>query len=215
MNANLHLNSALEVIAGLEEARALIPWTKREILPIEAAALYILASQAQGTIIELGTCLGYSAAVMGVASPESKITTTNPKKGEQNQARGYLRPLANVTALGLMSWDLLDCYRGEDAVLVFVDGDHGQVARDFAWWDRIKAGGLMLFHDYAPKGSPRPCQPVFEALNALREGLGRDFDVRYKTLAGWYKQRGERLPMLDIRGLRWGYDPETKWTRYE
>lgn len=197
---------------ALASVRADIPQTKREIGYAEAVALYHLARQHDGgAFLEIGTAYGFSAAVLALAAPNARIVTLNPKDTEYPRAKENLAQYENVIVRKAKSWDHLDGYQGPYLDLVFVDGDHGQVARDFAWWNWLKAGGLMLFHDYAPEGDSRPCQPVYEALNALRDALCRDFDVRYQSLAGWYKQKQETLPVLAVGSLLWDYDTDVGW----
>ena len=58
----------------------------------------------------------------------------------------------------------------------------------------------MLWHDYSPEdASKRPCVWVYEFLNAIRGGIGRDFDVLVISdvkvgMAGWYKRHGDDGP---------------------
>lgn len=207
--------------ADLARVREDIPQTKREIELFQAAALYALAAQYDGgRILEIGTAMGYSAAVMSRAAPQARIETLNPKLKEWRRTLDYLGDgdYANVTPIPCRSWDYLEGYETEDLDMVFVDGDHGQAARDFAWWKRIKCSGLMLFHDYAPATVKRGCQPVYEALNALRDGLGRGFDVvvsddRGAAMVGWYRGPGEPLPVLDVGSLLWRHVKGEGWVK--
>jgi predicted O-methyltransferase YrrM len=57
--------------------------------------------------------------------------------------------------------------------MVFVDGDHARVRVDFAYWDRLAIGGLLLFHDFSPGGTWRACPPVYEACSEFAAWLGR------------------------------------------
>ena len=209
--------------ADLKRVREDIPQTKREIEPFQAAALYALAAQydaPRAHILEIGTAMGYSAAVMSRAAPRAQIETLNPKLKEWRRLLDYLGhgDYANVRPLPCRSWDYLADYDGPMLDMVFVDGDHGKVARDFAWWEWVKAGGLMLFHDYAPATVKRGCQPVYEAIDALKAGLGRRFDVlvsddRGAAVVGWYRGPKEPLPVLDVESLLWRHVKGEGWVR--
>lgn len=81
---------------------------------------------------------------------------------------------------------------------IFVDGDHRAeaVRHDMGWFNYLASGGLILFHDYSPAGSARPCPDVHDTLNAARDALGRDFDVLVASddgvgMAGWVRRDGE------------------------
>ncbi len=212
-----------EIKAVLAAVRVDIPQTKREIELYQAAVLYALTTQydAPGAhILEVGTAMGYSAAVMSRAAPRAYIDTLNPKRKEWRRVLDYLGHgnYPNVMPLPTCSWDYLAGYDGTMLDMVFVDGDHGQAARDFAWWEWLKAGGLMLFHDYAPVGTHRPCQPVYEVLEAFKAGLGRHFDVLVTDdqgvgMAGWYRGPGEPLPELDVESLLWRHVKDEGWVR--
>lgn len=171
-----------EIPSVLAAARAACPWKKRQIAEYQGAALYAAVKpyDAKGArILEIGTFEGYSAHVMAQACPLAHITTLNPKKWEREAAEVHLRG-KRVTLLADLSWDYLEQHQidGDPPFdVIFVDGDHAQILRDLPWFDQVRPGGLMIFHDYSPADSPRPCPPVYDALNAMRDALGRDFDV--------------------------------------
>jgi predicted O-methyltransferase YrrM len=172
------------VRASLAQARARVPAKKREVYEYQAAALFALAAQYNrlgAYILEIGTYYGYSAAVLAEAAPLARIVTLNPRDNEFPIARKNLAAYRNVQVLPQHSWDYLASSQICDLKpcdLIFVDGDHARVKQDIPWWERLAPGGLMLFHDYAPAGTPRPCPPVYAALNAWLAELGREtFDV--------------------------------------
>lgn len=187
---------------ALLAARALVPGCKREVLSHEAAVLYALARQYDhegACVLEIGTALGYTAAILALAVPRADLVTLDPKPGEYERAATHLAPLANVLAVQQHSWDYLAAYRGPALDMVFVDGDHNQVERDLGWLGWLKMGGLMIFHDYSPVESRRPCPHVYEVVNQFGATLGREADVlvvdsRLRGMAGWYRQDGESWP---------------------
>jgi predicted O-methyltransferase YrrM len=187
---------------ALLAARALVPASKREVLAHEAALLYALAIRYDhegARILEIGTALGYSAAVLALAAPKASIVTLNPKPGEYEQAVSNLAALGNVLAVQQHSWDYLARYTGPSLDMVFVDGAHDQVERDLAWFGWLKVGGLMLYHDYSPAESRRPCPHVYEVVRQFGATLGREPDVlvvdsRLRGMAGWYRRDSENWP---------------------
>lgn len=205
---------------ALQAARDRVPWSKREINPEEARALYELAAgynRAGAHILELGTAWGYSCAVMAEAAPLAEITTLNPKNGEWQRAADHLAGCVNVTVLPAVSWNYLDSYDGPELAMIFVDGDHGRVVLDFPWFNWLEVGGLFLMHDYNPVGVKRGCQPVYESANAWRAAMGRDFDVLFTSttgtsMAGYVRRAGETLPALNVGKLLWGASEEG-WVR--
>ena len=194
-----------EVEDVLARVRGDVPFLKREIWQYQAMALYILAKQynhESANILEIGTAWGYSAAVMSRAAPEADIVTLNPKWAEVERAQIHLRNYKNVQIVQQYSWNYLDEYMGPELDMVFVDGDHKQVIRDLPWFNWLKVGGLMLFHDYSPPGAgKRPCRPVYEEVNRMKEQLGRkEFDVLVVDkievgMAGFYRREGETWHM--------------------
>jgi predicted O-methyltransferase YrrM len=162
------------------------------LLSYQAAALYELACWREGPVLDIGTFKGYSASLLAQAQPSQPVVTLNPCEAEAAEAMGYLAPWRNVTVLIAASWDVLDWYSGPDLSLVFVDGDHKQAARDVPWFDRLRVGGLLLFHDYTPAQSPH----VVEAVDGLATRLGRPPDVLIVDMdgvgmAGFCRREGE------------------------
>lgn len=163
---------------------------RAQLLSYQATALFILARRYNRPgmdILEIGTAAGYSASIMAQAAPLAKIVTLNPALHEIPAATENLKAYANVKIEPFASWDYLRDSTGTFD-LIFVDGDHKQVALDMPWWDRLRVGGLMLFHDY----SPIACAPVYEAVNALASKLATQLDVCVMDdskigLAGLYK----------------------------
>lgn len=146
---------------------------KGKLLPYQAAMLYTLVEpyNREGvSILEIGTFVGYSAAIMAQAAPLAQIVTLNPAKNEYDEAVSNLANFRNVHLVNETSWGFLestpDLYQPD---IIFVDGDHNQIARDMPWWDRLNVGGLMIFHDYSEKA----CPPVYEAVNGLADALYR------------------------------------------
>ena len=171
---------------------------KREVRDFEAGLLFALAERKNGVgtlFFEIGTCWGWSAAVMAAAAPDALITTCTPRASHVEIARRNLEG-TGVLVLEARSVNLLPDILGPFD-LIFVDGDHERVADDLPWFDRLIEGGLMLFHDYCPETAwPRPCRPVYDALNDFAARLGREPDVlmtddRQVGMAGWYRRAGE------------------------
>lgn len=184
-----------EIESVLGRVRAQVPFIKREVSEYQGAVLYALARQYDrpgAAILEIGTAWGYSAACMASAAGRATVTTLNPKETEFPLAVAHLSHWPNVTVVKEKSWDYYD--RVDNTFdLIFVDGDHGQVRRDLVWWERVRPGGLFIFHDYSPDKSWRPCQEVYSAVNDFAESLGRTMDVyvsdeRGVGLAGFRKE---------------------------
>ena len=86
--------------------------------------------------------------------------------------------------------------------MIHVDGDHQRAWEDVAWFNRLKAGGLILFHDYTAKvnteiAGRKAHVQVVAAVDALGKRLGRLPDVLVVDsdgigMAGYYRGEGER-----------------------
>lgn len=168
------------VLKALDRAHQIVGASSRAVDDYQAAVLYTLAKAYKGKrarVLEIGTAQGFSAAVIAQAVPDAEIITLNPHVGEVEIARPKLTVFPGIRIETLKSWDYLAAYTGEPFDLIFVDGDHKHVRRDFPWWEHLAEGGLFIFHDYSPEGTYRACPPVYDALNELKAELGRDFDV--------------------------------------
>ncbi len=187
--------SAPEVDGVMKRVRERVAFYKREIALYQGYVLYALTKQYNregARILELGTAFGFTAAIMAEAAPLAKIETLNPKVAELAVAAKNLFHYPNIALLPLLSWDYLADYNGPQLDLIFVDGDHKRIALDLPWWKHVTPGGLMCFHDYSPADSGRPCPPVYEALNAWADQMGKPLDVRVVDnanvgFAGMYK----------------------------
>ena len=181
---------------ALEQIRPL-HYHKGSVKEYQAGWIYVLArpyNRKGANILEIGTLLGYSAAALALAAPQAQVVSLNPTSVEAEIARKRLASYKNVSILTRFSWDYLE----EDSRIwdmIFVDGDHRQISRDMPWFNRLKAGGLMLFHDYSPAEALSPCLPVYEAIQAVK-ARGRELDIEIVDnngigMAGFYRRDGE------------------------
>jgi len=148
----------------------------KRVYPYQAACLYHLCKQTppDANMLELGTYYGYTTAIMALSSPDARITTLEPGLSYPDAVRN-LAKFKNVNCLCVKSRDYLGEYSwimpSRVFDLIFVDGDHNKIGRDLHWWNLLKTGGTILFHDYSPAESNRPCQIVFETLNRFATWL--------------------------------------------
>ena len=188
-----------EVMRVMWKVRERVLFQRRAVYEYQAVALYALArrfDRADCNILEIGTAYGFSCSYIAAGAPLASVVTLNPKAAELPSARQALSHYQRVTVVQSLSWDYLANYAGPKLDMIFVDGDHKNVVRDMPWWNHLVVGGLMVFHDYAPAGTPRPCPPVYECVNAWGAKLGRPLDVLVKDtggvgLAGLYRREGE------------------------
>ena len=187
-------------VAAERAARVMVRQTKREVERYQALLLAHFAMEVGRSelplILEVGTALGYSAAVMAHAAPGTHVFTLNPKDHEVEEALRTVGTMKNVSVIKSTSV----AYLGTEGKslrdtldLVFVDGDHAKVHRDFAFFWTLKPWGLLLFHDYSPEGCRRPCPPVYDGVNRMATLLGREPDVLLVDeervgMAGFYRR---------------------------
>ncbi len=186
-----------EISVILERVKKQVSFIKRQVAMYQGAVLFALANQFNKTnclILEIGTAWGYSAACMAEGAPWAEITTLNPKQGEFGIAKSNLCAYKNAEVFQYTSMEFWNKMRKTDIMfdMIFVDGDHDKIEEDLIWWDKLKPTGLMLFHDYSPDGSGRPCRPVYAALNDWLYKIDRSFDVevidhRNVGMVGLYK----------------------------
>ena len=181
-----------------------MPAVKRKLLDYQMMALYVLArpyNRTTARILEIGTGHGGSGYMLARAAPMAQIISLTTNLAEKAEAQAFWRSLGclNITAIVMASWNYLE--RASAAVacdLIFVDGDHNQIARDLAWFNRVAVGGLFLCHDYSPEGSRTPSPIAYAELNGLTDRLGRAFDVSLIDdgkvgMVGFYRRAGEMI----------------------
>jgi predicted O-methyltransferase YrrM len=193
-----------ELVGIEEEARRRVHKSKREVSPYQAAAIYLLARRYDGgRALEIGTAFGYSCFFIASAMPRAKqIVTLNPSMKEYWHAVKALLPFGNVAVLALESRHYLDVYGDGGAPLdfIFVDGHHEAIGDDLPWFRHLATGGLILFHDYSPEGSWRPCPGVMEAVDEFARRIGRPepdvlvVDDGGAGMAGFYRREGDEVP---------------------
>lgn len=192
-----NLIPAVDIKVILERVRKQVPFTKRQIALYQGAVLFSLANKYNKShcqILEIGTAWGYSAACLAEGAPWAEIITLNPKQGEFGVGKKNLLVYKNVEVVQLTSMEFWVKTKRTDLMfdMIFVDGDHDKIEEDLVWWERLNPKGLMLFHDYSPDGSGRPCRPVYAALNDWIYKIEREFDVevidhRNVGMVGLYK----------------------------
>jgi predicted O-methyltransferase YrrM len=180
------------------EALALTEYIKGKMRLYQYAALFQLAKQYDGgRILEIGCLYGRSTLTLAMAAPTAEITTLTPDEQEalatEKNTEGR-----NVTVVRAMSWDYLKTNRNAWD-MIYVDGDHRQAMKDLPWFNRLRAKGLILYHDYTGVDTlTRPQIEVYEAISQLGLKLGRDPDVMIVDtdeligMAGFYRRAGEQ-----------------------
>lgn len=177
-----------EVLQRCPMARDAMERSRRipaQLLPYQAAAIFMLACGRGGPMLDIGTFKGYSASLLAQASPASQVVTLNPSQAEAFEAMDNLASWSKVTVVVTTSCDFMRRYPLSCFGLVFVDGDHKRAERDLPWFDRLLPGGLLLFHD-----AENAC--VARAIEVLGASVGRGPDVLIAddsgvSMAGFYR----------------------------
>lgn len=178
-------------------------YPKRETRDYEAALIYIMAAQYDypgAVIAEVGTCWGWTAAIMQHAAPRARVMTCTPNPNHVKIARRNLAPhFGAVEVYETTSVDWLPQIADDSLDMVFIDGDHKAVRDDLPFYNKLKVGGLKFHHDYCPDRpectGPRPCRWVYEALNEFADTV-HPFDVlmvdhNKEGVGGFYRRDGE------------------------
>lgn len=183
-----------EMYPGAKKALEVSQHIKPGLLHYQAMALFGLArsyNRHTANILELGAAVGYSTSFLAQGAPLARITTLEPVHYEL--AKVNLAPWPNVQIIKICSWDYDQVYYGPDFDMIFVDGNHGLIVKDLPWFNRLKTGGLIVFHDYGPIYYV----PIYEAVNDLAASLGRELDVMImdmeesRGMAGLIRHEGE------------------------
>jgi predicted O-methyltransferase YrrM len=163
----------------------------------EKNALYnAIAQLTNPIIVEVGTYLGGSAAIMATSNPTAKIYTYDLYDGRDNDplfkeellekslGLGVPRNLETVSNL-LSEYTNIFLHRsrflntesfnwnGDPIDVYFDDGDHYApgLNRNLEYWlPKLKKGGLMIFHDHRPHlplSNPLRWPAVEEAVHRL------------------------------------------------
>lgn len=168
-----------------------------QMLPWQMYALHVLAEgqcAKGGAILEIGTGFGTSAYMMARAAPFVLITSITNNVKEAAMARRFLAgKRATVLTVDSAAYFAQSADTRWD--MIYLDADHKRCADDLPWFNRLRAGGLMLFHDY----SPVACPPVFAAVGALGKALGREPDIDLIDsdgigMAGFIRREGDAWP---------------------
>lgn len=189
-----------EIVTVMAQVDQDVPYLKRQISPYQGALLYWLFRPSWGQhILEIGTAWGYSAAILAwAAGPWGQVTTLNPKGHEVERAREHLADYETVSIIQTRSDEYWAQSDGAEYGGLFVDGDHEHVSRDFPYLNRVKVGHPIVFHDYSPEGSWRPCGSVYDQINDdLAARLGRLPDLvieepDHTGLAIYYRREGDQ-----------------------
>jgi len=187
---------------SLEKSKSVIGKSRHMVADYQALALYILACQYDHrdcNILEIGTYRGFSASMIIQGAPKAFFIGLEPAPHEQDRACRNLREITEperFRVFSVLSWKYLSSYGGPELDFIFVDGAHNQIALDLYWWNWLKPGGLILFHDYTPVDGFKPCEPVYNTVNRFLEWLDRPADVlivddRKYGMLGIYKKPGD------------------------
>jgi predicted O-methyltransferase YrrM len=179
-----------------------LPAVKRQLLEYQMVALYGLAKQydrPNARILEIGTGHGASGYMLSRAAPSARILslTVDSKAAATAAALWQTGRCANIECRLEASWDYHERQRPVDRWdMVFVDGDHNQIARDLPWFNHLVTGGLLLCHDYSPADSARPSIVCHRTLDLFAAHMAHPFDVSIiddtKTgMVGFYRRAGE------------------------
>lgn len=151
--------------------------------PISHAEIDYLAELASSLpdapiIVNIGAWIGVSTCTFLEARPDCLIYSVdvNQCEAEFENARRFgmdadriIRLLGDSKAFGQVWNDIvnLDGTRAyPDPDMVFVDGDHWNARGDIdAWRDKIKPGGVMVFHDWMRECPPNNPGDVYAQVN--------------------------------------------------
>ena len=134
----------------------------------DCEVLYKYGSQSKGLIVEIGSHLGRSAALLALSNPDVEVVTidvTNYPELQENAKRFNFTQITGESRVVGESWS-----RGP-IDLLFVDGDH---SFEGVWYDirtfvsKMGPRGLMLFHDYYDDDMDRPGYRVTETIRASK-----------------------------------------------
>ena len=211
---------------AIESVEALPGW----LLEGDAAALYELAHDANGPILEVGTYRGKSTTLMATAlrdagrdGPVVSLDVDVAGLGEAAQHLSRHDLADRVVLVRGTAEALLRSHGGFTPAFVFLDGDHSRrgVARDLrALRDRVPAGAPILLHDYHDERNADPAEPDYGVPQAVEESwLASDCElVGIRGCSGLFLRRtgprrepelGALVPGAEVTDL--GREPLRSW----
>jgi predicted O-methyltransferase YrrM len=115
----------------------------------DVLAKYAALVEPPNWCIDIGTYMGASAETMAVSSkPGVSIYSVDMRELTSKELKEKYK--------GKIVFDLQDSAGAGDSWnspigLLFIDGDHAKMRRDFnAWYKNVIPGGYILFHDFHP-----------------------------------------------------------------
>lgn len=134
---------------------------------------HFLEGKGYGTVLEIGTYKGVSAACMSQFC--DKVITIDLKEGQLEQGGKSFDRQAFWDSVGARNIELhlirdnkekADLIRGLEFDFAFVDGAHDATVRDD--FEMVKKCGAVLFHDYAEKpGKPNYVKRFVDSLGPV------------------------------------------------
>ena len=166
---------------GAAEALALVEAIPGWMRPGDAEALYRLAAETRGPILEIGTYRGKSAVLMAEAraaadpgGPPHQIHTVDVERIALRAARTEAERRGLQDQLVLVHGTSAAFRRAHPHLrpaLTFVDGDHSRAGTDAdlaVLRGLVPAEGLILFHDYEDPRDDDPACPEIKVRTAVR-----------------------------------------------
>lgn len=137
------------------------------LTPIEAQALQTCVNELQenAIVIQIGANAGLSTVAMLSARPDIFIFSIDIKPCNEEKINLFNEnlPLKQVVRVLGDSQEMGFPFRCD---MLYIDGDHryqGVKADYLNWKDKVRDWGLIVFHDYMPKGAP-PKNQVYEVV---------------------------------------------------
>ena len=175
------------------------------LLPTEACALYKLAKESTGPIVEIGSYVGGSTVILAEGSARGnkvEVYAIDPHLGYLSEGHLYpdtkaafeynirktvsaclINPVYNYSSLAVK-----DCPDGIG--LLFVDGDHSfeAVKKDLSLYKRkLSPDGVIVLHDYKKESVRNACNE--ELLIRINVDVAWQLVGRTKTLAVFRRKK--------------------------
>lgn len=178
------------------EKESLVGFDKHDYAPMlreESAKLLvkILKGKKPQNILEIGTFLGYSAALILQTCPNAHLTTIEKSQENACDAMENLKNLGLATRCSVVCCDAMDFLqqtKNENYDLIFLDGPKGQYNKYLPYLkEMLKSGGVLIADDILFYGYVKSQEKIEHKhrsiVNNLRKFLNeittdRDFDTQ-------------------------------------